>query len=708
MADMTSMNHMARPGNSSLEFPKGVLSCLLVIALIVPGLVATALPDDGVVAASEAPARAANLATHDLIRIEGNEDFTSGNGVVEGDGTETDPFVIAGWAFDMDGVVWKTAAIHIANTTSPFVVRDVHIFADDDSVHRGIYLMNTSSSAVQNCTVEGIRDGVLIQSSCDSRIASNLFVESECRISGSQNASVAENVCCDVAIRLGSSSNITVVSNEVNYTYSPVDVRGVVVDVGYSNRCHISDNVLWAVEETGARVPSITLSRSTNCTVSNNAMNEQGLRIDGYFREHFATHEVNSENTVRMLPLRFYSGSNNVLVNRVDFGQLIIVNSSNVRLHDSAFRNLPSTTGLYFNSDVEINDCTFDNAGWLSIKNTSGLRVRHNTFDNMTEVWMTSIDGMVLSDNDFTSSPHACISMGQVSNSSIRDNRFAANSTIPISIGSSTNLTITGNLLSLGGLSVHGQSSTCFDSHTIDCTNLVGGGKPILYVKNQHDVKIDMSNYSQLIMGNCSGADTSHLMTTAAYAIQLGFSHSITVRNSGFYGFHPLHLSYADNITFTENDFVNPITRMDLWMTNNVTTYHCNFYGQYNAWSVGGIEGYTPTNIRWDNGYPDGGNYYEGFVAYDNYSGPNQDQPGSDGICDKPRDLYDLGIDRYPLFRPYISGTESQQESDEETSLWLSAIAAIVILSSMISYILFVREKPRGPGGKGTESQEDL
>jgi parallel beta-helix repeat protein len=56
------------------------------------------------------------------------------------------------------------------------------------------------------------------------------------------------------------------------------------------------------------------------------------------------------------------------------------------------------------------------------------------------------------------------------------------------------------------------------------------------------------------------------------------------------------------------------------------------------------------TNV-WDDGYPSGGNYWSDYTDGDEKSGPNQDQPGSDGIGDIPLPI--LGVagstDRYPL-----------------------------------------------------------
>ena len=65
-----------------------------------------------------------------------------------------------------------------------------------------------------------------------------------------------------------------------------------------------------------------------------------------------------------------------------------------------------------------------------------------------------------------------------------------------------------------------------------------------------------------------------------------------------------------------------------------------------NTTHVAGVDYYT----EWDMGWPEGGNYWSDHPKEDNYSGPNQNEPGSDGICDTPHGVSD--IDRYPLTAP--------------------------------------------------------
>ena len=58
---------------------------------------------------------------------------------------------------------------------------------------------------------------------------------------------------------------------------------------------------------------------------------------------------------------------------------------------------------------------------------------------------------------------------------------------------------------------------------------------------------------------------------------------------------------------------------------------------------------YESANIYWDNGYPSGGNYWSDYTDVDLFSGPNQDELGSDGIWDHPYVIDVDNMDRYPF-----------------------------------------------------------
>lgn len=71
--------------------------------------------------------------------------------------------------------------------------------------------------------------------------------------------------------------------------------------------------------------------------------------------------------------------------------------------------------------------------------------------------------------------------------------------------------------------------------------------------------------------------------------------------------------------------------------------FHNNFVNNTFKVSVNGL-----LNI-WDDGYPCGGNYWGDYETIDLYSGPNQNEPGSDRIADRPWLMDSKNNDRYPL-----------------------------------------------------------
>jgi parallel beta-helix repeat protein len=77
----------------------------------------------------------------------------------------------------------------------------------------------------------------------------------------------------------------------------------------------------------------------------------------------------------------------------------------------------------------------------------------------------------------------------------------------------------------------------------------------------------------------------------------------------------------------------------------NDTIYHNNFVNNTNQLNI-----YDSTGA-WDNGYPSSGNYWNDYVGVDMYSGPNQNQPGSDGIGDTPYNCSENNQDNYPLMQ---------------------------------------------------------
>jgi len=87
----------------------------------------------------------------------------------------------------------------------------------------------------------------------------------------------------------------------------------------------------------------------------------------------------------------------------------------------------------------------------------------------------------------------------------------------------------------------------------------------------------------------------------------------------------------------------------------------------------------------WDDGYPNGGNYWSDYTGLDLYGGPNQDELGSDGIGDIPYQIpildewgtiIDYDYDNYPLMKPW------GPLKTNFNVIWDEAIYPVVVVSN--------------------------
>jgi parallel beta-helix repeat protein len=79
--------------------------------------------------------------------------------------------------------------------------------------------------------------------------------------------------------------------------------------------------------------------------------------------------------------------------------------------------------------------------------------------------------------------------------------------------------------------------------------------------------------------------------------------------------------------------------------------FHNNLF---NDTSPGGWSPPPGTVNFWNVGYPSGGNYWSDYNGTDLYSGPYQNETGSDGIGDTPYNVDANNADMYPLMHPYV------------------------------------------------------
>jgi len=147
---------------------------------------------------------------------------------------------------------------------------------------------------------------------------------------------------------------------------------------------------------------------------------------------------------------------------------------------------------------------------------------------------------------------------------------------------------------------------------------------------------------NNVINSNCEGGII--LTSDSCYNIIINNNISLNYPSSGIY-----LDEYSNNNTITENNMVNNTYGIYINYAYNNNFFHNNFINntqQVYNWENASI------NV-WDDGYPSGGNYWSDYAGVDEFSGPDQDQPGSDGIGDTPYVIDANNTDRYPLMSPW-------------------------------------------------------
>lgn len=284
-----------------------------------------------------------------------------------------------------------------------------------------------------------------------------------------------------------------------------------------------------------------------------------------------------------------------------------------------------------------------------------------------------------------------------------------------ITLYESAGITVINNTMSGNGVILYGDDAAHWYNHVIDTSNSVNG-KPLYYWKNATGGTIPPGAGQVIIASSVGVVLEGQNVSDASIEIQVGFStgcmianntvwkgrHGIFIQSSnqnsivgnsvhsatsigaymvsssgntvsrnnisgnddGMAFVHSGDNSITDNtlsfnggegVGFGRNSNYNIIANntmqgnrqgLGTYGSNGNKAYHNNFINnQFQAYNNG-------TNT-WDNGYPSGGNYWSDYTGPDNYSGPNQNLPGRDGIGDVPYPIPgDPVQDRYPLRTP--------------------------------------------------------
>ena len=320
------MRHTGRGRANNVQPAYAIMLCALLVLLSVPPV-----PVETVSAYS----------AHDPIYISGDENFTEGNGVVDGSGTPSDPYLITGWEITTTST---DPAIHIANTTASFVVKGLSLMAPRFVAR----MSNASSFTVEDC---------LMQGSVYLNDASSFAVE-DCLVQGSVSLM---NGCYDFSfvgntlryLWFYSCSDFRFESNTIT---GPEPMTDIGMSVKYSQDFVISRNELL---DCGLKIYGLT-----NATITDNSL---GGRMDISPWQSvgpIGSYPIEiSGNTLDGEPIMFVHGQDRASIKNVAVGQLIVVycdvvEIDNVELSDRAGIVVKS----FQNATITISNCSVEDS----------------------------------------------------------------------------------------------------------------------------------------------------------------------------------------------------------------------------------------------------------------------------------------------------------------------------------------------------------
>ncbi len=502
----------------------------------------------------------------------------------------------------------------------------------------GIYIYESSNNTVISSNITANSDqGVYVRSSTHSNITGNNIAnngEDGVFLLYSSNSSIYGNniVDSEAGIHLQSSSHHRIFGNNIT------DNGGLQVGGGvWLDRADF--NTLSGNNITASGWHGIQLERASNNSISENEI---------------------TAGTNRAIYVDYYSDYNNITGNR------IIDNYKGIELSGSSHYNTISGNNMTLNGE--------------------GIHARYSDYN--------SIFG-----NNITDNGNGIMLSDPSNNNSISGN-IITDSGNGITVGSSNN-SIYGNIITGGnaGISIqHSSNNTLRDNtmannrynflimaynlpnflNDVDDSNTVDD-KPIYYWIDSHDSTIP-SDAGCVILANCTNISIRNVNISHNWqGVAVALTTNATIAESNITNTqYCIWLWNSSNCYINEN-YVSHFIGIQLEYSSNNTIYGNTITGCGNWGGVGVVESYDNTFFgnnftdnyihvkidvasanNWDDGYPEGGNYWDNFkYLYPHvnnvYSGPYQNETGSDNFWDSQYTINADNIDQYPIVPEFTS-----------------------------------------------------
>jgi parallel beta-helix repeat protein len=411
---------------------KGRMLAILVASAFVISLVMTMLitpnPLEGNPPASNAPTRIA-YAVHAPISINGDSQFNNtlfpSNGVVSGNGTIGNPYVIEGWDINAS----SATGLEIVSTTAFFIVRNVTIH-DGGTLHGGLFLDGADFGRIDNCTIFNNTWNARLWGMNITLTNSNISTGSTgIDLGGSPNVTIAHNTIFGqyFGILMGNCANIVIEENIIHQNYVGIYPSGMAhhVDIRKNNITHLG-HVGFGI------APSDSFD--FNISENNISGNEYGMEI--FWSNNLNITENNLTDNVFGIHM---IASTDISILRNDFWDhnSVVCGASGstiterVNISRNHFWQNADGIRLWEGSkDITVseNNMSHTNSG-ISVHSMSDISIIGNRIDNATweAIGVYDSDNITVESNNITHTAYVALYLYNATNSTIIHNDILSN-----------------------------------------------------------------------------------------------------------------------------------------------------------------------------------------------------------------------------------------------------------------------------------------
>lgn len=436
------------------------------------------------------------LTPHSPIYINGDSDFTPANGVVGGNGTADDPYIISGWDIDASGYDY---GIYIGNTTKHFIVKDCVVY---NAGTADIYIYNATNGTVTSCSVHNSGYGIYIKGDIFCNVMNNSIV----------------NVRYGITLSLNS-QYCTISNNSLS------NIMYIGIGLYSSTYNTIRDNTIIDAGLEGMYLGYTSVSNNICCNKINGNNNGSGIYISGNSDVNYI--------------------ENNTIENLETFGiKVLNCNGGGIGFFKNNTIRNSSQYGIY------MMDCT----GYLIEGNNIVNCSYESIYINGSS---TSASGFIIKNNEISQGCDDGIYLYNATNCQISGNYIHNMSTGSnyMIYTLASHITISENVLENSpgryGIYINGVSP-----HDITISsNIIKNVTTGMYIGGHHTIGVDFPAYQITVYSN-KISDLFSNTTLKSYGIYVYLSHNITVRKNNItnanYG---VYMKNVWSSSVSQNDF---------------------------------------------------------------------------------------------------------------------------------------------------------